>query len=83
MDIGQGKIGTDDSHGSSVQEQWSIVNATTDTFYFKLSFDNGDALLGLFNGKAGSEGDILYQRTSSNNNKQERAMRFRLIPVDY
>lgn len=82
--IGQGKIGTDDSHGFITQEQWSIVNATTDTYYFKINYTSGDAFLGVYKTKYGSEGDILYQRAlSTTNNKQERAMRFRLIPVDY
>lgn len=87
LDIGQGKIGTDDSHGFGDQEQWSIEKATNDTYYFKLYFTggnaNGTAFLGVYKTKYGSEGNILYQRASSNINKQERAMRFRLIPVDY
>lgn len=87
LTIGQGKIGTDDSHGFGNQEQWSIEKATNDTYYFKLYFTGGNAdgtaFLGVYKTKYGSEGNILYQRASSNNNKQERAMRFRLIPVDY
>ena len=88
LTIGQGKIGTDDSHGFGNQEQWSIEKATNDTYYFKLYFTGGNAdgtaFLGVYKTKYGSEGNILYQRAlSTTNNKQERAMRFRLIPVDY
>ena len=83
--IGDGKVGTDKSHGEADKEKWSIVNATGDSYYFKVTLQGAEVSLGPASNSI-SHGTILYQRDNANdstNKKIERAMRFRLIPVDY